>query len=160
MEMLIRKPDDSQASQFALMIHVGLSPKEAILYFLDPDLASDPSVVVAYTNLWVRSPKVQKELETHRGGKWETMTLDQRIKASLDKHYAEKAYFLFSHNFSELTGQELSKAQEARKVLEAKLAGTSGALDPLNQFFVDLKEGRVKLDARQKAADPLSLTPN
>lgn len=148
------KPTPENAKSFALMLHIGLPPTDAIAYFLPVEEMADPSIVAATRELWLRSPLVQKESEKLMGGKWEEMSLEARIKVSLDKHYAEKAYFLFNHNFSELTGGDLTKAQEARKVLEAKMAGTSGKLDPLAEFYNDLKTGRVKI-GRDKA-DPLA----
>jgi hypothetical protein len=142
---VIPVPTQDQAQQFAVMLHVGLPPTQAILYFLPDELGSDAEIVAKARQLWLQSPRVQAEYEKQIGGKWESMTLDQRIRVSLDKHYSEKAYFLFAHNFSELSGADLSKAQEARKVLEAKQAGTSGKLDPLAQFWDDLKTNKVKL---------------
>lgn len=142
------KPTPDQAKQFALMLHVGLPPTEAVLYFLPPDDAADPAIVAATVRAWTTARDTLREQQRLQGGRWEDMSLDQRIQTSLDKHYAEKAYFLYSRHFAELSGQELTKAQEARKVLEAKLAGTSGKLDPLAQFWDDLKTGRVKLGSK------------
>ena len=152
--MLIPTPTPDHAKQFALMLHIGLPPSQAILYFLDEEMANDPEIALGAMKKWLASQSIQKELEKLMGGKWESLPLDQRIGKALDKHYAEKAYYLYSHNYTELTGIELSKAQEARKVLEAKLAGTSGKLDPLAQFWDDLKANKVKLGGEGKEKEP------
>lgn len=152
---VIPAPSRDEAQQFAVMLHVGLPPTQAILYFLDPELAADPEIVAKTRAAWLGHPLVQSEYEKQIGGKWETMSLDQRIKVSLDKHYSEKAYFLFAHNFSELSGSDLTKAQEARKVLEAKQAGTAGKLDPLAQFWDDLKANKVKLGGSKPQVETL-----
>jgi hypothetical protein len=150
---MIPRPTKDQAEQFALMLSVGLPPNEAILYFIPEEDASDPSLVVAYRDRWLSSPQVRAELNRLQGGSWEAMPLQARIQTALDKHYAEKAYFLYSHNYSELSGAELSKAQEARKVLEAKMAGTSGKVDALSQFLDDLRTGKAKVGPQQAKVD-------
>lgn len=140
------KPSEEEAVAFANMLHVGLPPRDAILYFLEEDEAEDPTLVSEMIRVWSRSRRVGKEIERLQGGSWEALSLDQRIRVALDKHYAEKAYFLYSHTWGDVSGIDLTKLQESRKVLEAKMAGTSGKLDPLAQFYDDLKNGKVKLN--------------
>lgn len=139
-------PSREEAVQFAVMLYVGMPSREAILYFMSDNEAADPSFVELKKDSWEASPFVVKEVSKLQGGEWEKLSLDERIQVALNKQYAEKAYFLYTHNFSEVNGAELSKMQEARKVLEAKLAGTSGKLDPLGAFYDDIKSGKVKLD--------------
>lgn len=146
----MKKPTKEEAEQFALMLHVGLPPIDAILYFLDEEEASDPSLVEQAAFKWSRNPAVARESERLMGGAWEEMSLDQRIKKAVEKHYAEKAYFLFSRNYSLLEGAELTKAQAALRVLEQRMAGTSGQATPMEEFYRDLQAG--KLDSRLKQA--------
>jgi hypothetical protein len=73
------------------------------------------------------------------------MTLEEKIKTATDNHYAQLAYFLFSHNYSDLGTTDKAKADTARQALEAKLAGTAGKGDALSQFFSDINSGKIKL---------------
>jgi hypothetical protein len=74
------------------------------------------------------------------------MDLMEKIRYSIDRHYAQMAYYLYTHNYSELTAAEKSKADTARQVLEAKLAGRAGKETPLEAFTRDLLEGKLKLE--------------
>ena len=79
------------------------------------------------------------------GKSWQEMSLEERIHFSIDKHYSEMAYFLYSHNYSQLVGTDRQKADICRQALEAKIAGTAGKMGPLEQFWADIKTGKVTL---------------
>ena len=138
-------PSPEQATAFATMIHVGMPSEEAIHYFIPESDEWTETSIAALHNKWVRSSLVSKALRALRGTPYEDLSSEERIKFALDKHYGEMAYFLYSHNYSLLEGADKTKADTARTALEAKLAGLAGQLDPLTQFWNDVKTGKVIL---------------
>lgn len=138
------RPTKEEALQFALMLKAGMPASSAIWYFFD-DPDEDPTRVQFELERWVRSKTVRAAINIVQGKSWEKMTLAEQIQFAIDKHYAELAYFLYSHNYSELSGQDKSKADTCRAALEAKLAGMAGKMDALSRFFEDVRLGVVKL---------------
>lgn len=147
----MRSPTVEEADSFAVMLHVGVPPRDAIMYFATESEVADPTLLVELKDAFISSRLVALAVSKLQGGEWEKLPLEQRIQVALDKNYAEKAYFLYANNFNEVSGSEYTKLQEARKVLEAKMAGTSGKMDSLQQFFDDVKTGRVKLGVQPPA---------
>ena len=135
-------PDKDSAHQFALMLHSGMPARDAITYFTDE---TDSQALLALLKEWTHSPSVARATLALQGKSWQDMTLDEKIQITIDKHYAELAYFLYSHNYAELMGAERSKADTCRQALEAKLAGMSGKMGPIEAFWSDIKSGKVKL---------------
>lgn len=137
------KPTPDQAMQFAIMLGAGLPGSDAILYFTD---SSDPQQIAFMLNEWQKSPQVRKATLTLMGKSWQEMTLDEQCKTALNQHYAGLAYFLYSHNYSEVGPADKTKLDTARTALEARAAGTAGKGDALSLFFEDLRSGKVKLN--------------
>lgn len=154
MASLPSRPSASEALQFALMLKAGLPTSDAIVYFFPEDFPA--AELEAEHQRWRKSKVVAKACEKVQGRPWVEMTLDQQIQFSIDKHYAEMAYYLYSHNYSELQGADKTKADTCRVALEAKLAGMAGKLDALSSFFADLKSGKVALPqpAKQPVLQP------
>lgn len=140
-------PSEQQAYQFATMLSVGMPSQEAIRYFIPGDEEWTESSIGGLHDKWMRSRLVKQSLTALQGKSWEQLNLEERMRFSLDKHYGEMAYFLYSHHYSTLNGPDKAKADTARVSLEAKLAGTAGQLDPLEQFWGDLKSGKIKLSS-------------
>ncbi len=143
-------PSEEQAKQFAIMIHAGLPPSEAIQYFTDSE---DPRELGELCRKWQRSRLVGKALALLMTKPWTGMTLDERCRYALDQHYSQLAYLLYSQHYAEVAQGDKTKLDTARTALEARLAGTAGKGDALSQFFDDLRSGKVKL---QK---PVSVLP-
>lgn len=137
------KPTAEQAQQFAIMLNAGLPASDAILYFTD---ATEPQEIAFTLNEWQKSSQVKKAMLTLMGKPWQDMSLDEQCKHALNVHYAALAYFLYSHNYSEVGPGDKTKLDTARTALEARAAGTAGKGDALSMFFEDLKSGRVKLN--------------
>lgn len=137
-------PSKEQALQFATILSSGIPGREAILYFLPEDSGEtiDPNRML---EAWMRSKVVQKAIDTLQGRSWQDMTLDERLRLVRDKVYTEMAFYLYSNNYSELTGANKSKADTCRIAIEQKLAGTAGQLDPVERFMNDILAGRVRL---------------
>lgn len=130
------------AEQFALMLGSGMPPAEIIPYFL-PD--EQPDLQKATLAKWLKSKELQAAVRHNQGKGWPEMSVEEKLRFSIDKHYTEMAYFLYSHNYSELQGSEKTKADTCRQALEARLAGMAGKVDALSRFFDDLSSGRLSI---------------
>lgn len=144
-------PTKDQARQFALLLDSGMPSGEAIRYFLPPDEAVPAETIKALHDGWVKSSALRAAMLEVRGKEWQDLSLDERLQLAINKHYAELAYYLYSRNFTEAAGAELQKMNEARRVLEAKLAGLAGKSDPLTRFWEDVVSGKVKLPGAKVA---------
>ena len=136
-------PSPDQALQLALMVTSGMPMADAIRYFIPADML--PENLTGFVQLWEKSKVYAQALLTLMGAPWHKMAPEQRWKYALEKQYMEMAYFLSSHNHGELKGQAKQKAHTCRLALEAKLAGTAGKLNALEQFYDDVRTGKLKL---------------
>lgn len=136
-------PTQEEALSFAMMLQSGMPSQDAIRYFFDP--SDDPERVRFEHERWLRSDELQSALKQLMGRAWQEMSLDERVKFAIDKHYAEMAYFLYAHNYGELVGHDKQKADTCRQALEAKLAGSAGKMSALDMWFQDVKSGKVQL---------------
>lgn len=137
------KLDKETARQFAILRSSGIPELEVMNYFAEEgQTIADLRTQLGY---WLRSKTVQDAILMIQGKPWEDMSLEEKIKNSIDKHYTEVAYFLFSHNYAELEGAGRTKADICRQVLETKLAGMSGKTDALSKFWADMASGAIKV---------------
>lgn len=136
-------PTEDQALQFAIILAAGLPPIEAIRYFA---VSEDPGEIMQQLSKWLKSKAVRQAQNKLLGKAWQDMSLDERIRAALDRTYSGMAWLLYSQHYAEADNSMKSKLDAARQALEAKLAGTSGKLDALSQFFDDINRGKVKLN--------------
>lgn len=141
------RPTSEQALDFALMLNAGMPPEDAIVYFAEEGQAAEEMAEVL--PLWLKSKEVASAILTLQGKKWQDMTAEEKIQFAINKHYTEMAYFLYSHNYSTLTGAYKSKADTCRAALEAKLAGTAGKMTALDRFLTDAASGKVKIPSLQ-----------
>lgn len=139
----VTTPSKEDALQFALMIKSGMPTLHAIQYFFSGD--EDPERLKFEHDRWLRSQTLKDAIDHVQGKPWKDMSLNEQINFAIEKHYAELAYFLYSHNYAELVGAERQKADICRSSLETKLAGMSGKMTPITQWFDDVKTGKVKL---------------
>lgn len=135
-------PSAAHAEAFATMLQLGAPPTDAIRYFVEAEDWT-PQALQALAERWLRDKQVRQHRKRLMGKGFEEMSPEERIKYALDKHYSEMAYFLHSHNYSTLEGASKVKADTARQVLEAKLAGLAGQLDPLSRFWEDFRKQMV-----------------
>jgi hypothetical protein len=135
-------PNEEQALQFAIILSAGLPPSEAIRYFA---ISEDPAEIMQQLRKWMSSKAVRQAQNKLLGKQWQDLPLEERIKLSLDRHYSGMAWILFSQHYAEADSSMKGKLDAARQALEAKMAGTSGKMDALSQFFDDINRGRVKL---------------
>jgi hypothetical protein len=146
-------PSKDQAFQFAVMLQAGLPAQDAILYFTDE---IDDHVLEVLLREWLSSRAVNAASLSLNGKPWNEMSLDEKIRTSLDLTYSSMAYFLLTHNYGTLGRDDKAKADSARAALEAKLAGTAGKGDALSEFFADLRADKLKDRIKQ----PIERLPN
>jgi hypothetical protein len=135
-------PSKEEALHLAIMMNAGMPSLDALRYFF-PD-STEIEVKEAH-KAWMKSRELEKAILTVQGKPWQEMNLDERIRFAIDKHYSEMAYFLYSHNYAELVGGDKTKADTCRQALEAKLAGSAGKMNALDQWLDDVRSGRVTL---------------
>ncbi len=134
-------PSKDQALAFAIMLQAGLPAPQAITYFTD---STDPAELAQLLSSWTRSRNLREAQKVLLGKAWQEMNLDEQCKAALDYSYAGMAYFLFSHNYSEMGSSDQNKYNAARGALEARMAGTAGRGDALSRFLDDFVAGKYK----------------
>lgn len=126
-------PTEQQAYDLAKLLRAGVPQPDALAYVLGPGL--DPRSASAILFTWLRSPALRDALATLNGGAWPTLAPEARLDVALDKHYAEMAYFLYTHDFEQATGPELRKLDTARQALEAQRTGKLQANSPFMKFL-------------------------
>lgn len=137
------------------MILSGVPPEDALRYFLDEDVVVDSLTLTQWAKVWQKSRLVLAALVGLQGGDWATLSPQQRIQLALDKTYNEMAYLLYTRNYAAESNPNVKqKMDTCRTSLEAKLAGTAGKLNSLEEFFADLKSGKLKLNT------PVAAKPN
>jgi hypothetical protein len=141
---MLSSPNPDAAHQYAVILSSGMPSSEAIRYFLPEDVQTEAEIL-AFHDKWMTRNDVRQAIITLQGKPWQEMTLEEMISFTLDKTYKEAAYFLYSHNYAEVIGAEKTKMDDCRKILELKLAGMSGKMTALDQFYSDLKNGLVGL---------------
>lgn len=134
-------PSSDEALQFAVMLSAGVPAEHAICYFTE---TSDAAELALILNKWQRSPEVQRAQKIIDGKGWQDMTLEEKIDAALNQHYASLAYLLKTVNYATAGQSEKPKLDSARSALEAKKAGTAGREDPLSRFLADFTTGKMK----------------
>jgi hypothetical protein len=138
------------------MLASGMPGLEAIRYFCsDPD----PGLVRHVHDAWMRAETVALAILKLQGKPWQRMSKDERLQWAKDKAYAEMAYYIYSHNYSDLSGQELAKYDSCRKAIEVKLAGMEGQVEGLGKFWDDLLSGKVKSPAVAQHKTPVMTLP-
>ena len=138
------------AYEFVQLLHAGLSGLDA-LAFIAPEyreaLAGDAAKSQAWLLQWSRSRLVLEAATTLNHGQWHKLDAEARLAIALDKHYAELAYFLYTHDWATLQGLDLSRATDARTALAKKLEGREASDDsPMLAFMRALQEGNVRWD--------------
>ena len=123
-----------QAEQFAMILLSGAPISDAVSYLLPPT-ASDADRAAAVEG-WPIQSEVLDAIQRYTGGEaWHQMEDSARMNIALKKHYNEMAYFLWTSNYTEMSGNEKLKADTCRIAIETKLAGMAGQDSPLARFY-------------------------
>ena len=139
--MRIDPPSELHAKQFALLLHAGVPPTEAIQLFLD---FKDAAELNAALQVWSRANLVRGALRDLRGKAWEKMTTEEMIEEGLEQHYRQLAFTLDNLHYFEVSASDRQKLDAARTALEAKKAGTAGAGNGLDEFMNLLRQNKIK----------------
>ena len=142
--MKIPSPSDLQARQFALLLHAGVPPTEAIQLFMDLQDAAELSAALL---VWTKSKLTRGALRDLRGKAWEKMSTEEMIDEALQQHYRQLAFTLDNMHYFEVSASERQKLDAARTALEAKKAGTAGQGNGLDEFMDALRKNKIKLAA-------------
>lgn len=133
----MRKLSPAEAEQFALILLSGAPLSDALSYFLP--VGSPPEFMESAAADWPNQTEVVDALKKFSGGEdWHRLSDEQRLEIAIKKHYNEMAYFLWTTNYSESTGNEKLKADTCRTAIETKLAGLAGQDSPLSRFYHDM----------------------
>jgi|TARA_R110002012_G_C11630079_1_gene609741 hypothetical protein len=133
----MRALTEVEADQFSLMLLSGAPVSDAVRYFLDA--MTPEEFLVEAAEQWPQQAEVLDRLQHYTGGEaWHKMTDQQRLETAIKKHYNEMAYFLWSVNYVECSGNDKIKADTCRQSLEVKLAGLAGQDSPLSRFYNDM----------------------
>lgn len=124
------------------MLRAGLPASQAILYFIGSD---DPGEVLHVLRKWQRSPSVRRAMASLLPRPWEQMTGEEQMQDALKIHYSQLSLLLHSENYIEADPATKAKMDAARNSIETKLAGQAGKMSAMDEFFSDLKSGRVRL---------------
>jgi hypothetical protein len=127
-------PTPEQAALFALMIDSGLSPRAALAHFCEDTAV--PAAVEELALRWSRSSAVHTAARALRGQDWHRLSLVERMRAGLNKHYSQLAFMLVScDDYNALDGPHAAKHDRARAALELKIASSSGQDDAGTRFW-------------------------
>lgn len=148
-------PSPEAAAEVALMMASGMPSLEAVAYFVsDPD----PGLIKHVHDAWMSHQHIADAILKLQGKAWHRMSKDERLQWAKDKAYAEMGYFIYSHNYSDLTGADLIKYDSCRKAIETKLAGMEGKVEGLQVFWNDLLSGKKGVGPRGTAEAPHFVT--
>lgn len=141
---------DVAAYEFVQLLHAGLGGRDAMA-FLAPEWAAamvkEPGKLDAVVTAWARSRLVLAAATKLNHGAWHHLDPEARLAVALDKHYAELAYFLYTHDWATLDGTDLRRATDAREAIAKKLEGRTDADDsPMMAFMRALQDGSVRFD--------------
>ncbi len=127
---------------------------EAMRYF-----AENEGDVAYMHDRWMKSKVVQEQSQILTGKAWQEVTTDERITRAIDKHYNEMAWYLYSRNYVDLGGTDRAKADICRQALEVKLAGNAGKGTPIEQFWNDVRSGKLILNTPAREPSKKSESP-
>lgn len=128
-------PTETQAMEFAKLLRSGVPQPDALCYVLG---TVDAPVVEAALPRWMRSRHTIDALATLNGGRWPALEPDRRLDIALDKHYAEQAHFLYTHDYESAAGRDLAKINIARESLERLRTGRMEQQSPFMKFLAQL----------------------
>lgn len=137
------------AYEFVKLLHAGLSGLDALAY-IAPDylgtIAEDADAQRALLTAWARSRLVLEATTKLNSAPWQSLDPEARLQIALDKHYAELAYFLYTHDWSEAEGTDLKKATDAREALAKRLEGSDSTTDsPMAAFMRAVQSGEIRM---------------
>lgn len=147
------------ARDFAKLLAAGVSASEAIR-FVHPSLyaTATPAQRRRWASVWTNDALLLDAINLLRGGAWQDLDKDARLSVALDKHLAELAYFLYTHDYAKLEGDALRKADAAAERLMEYLAESDGAPSTAWQAFVQALMDKVDRASDESTVNTGGLT--
>ena len=133
--MLSQDPTEEQAFEFAKLLRAGVPQPDALCYVLG---AVEPGLIELALPRWLRSRLVVDALATLNGGRWPALESDARLDIALDKHYAELAHYLYTHDYDGADAKQMRKLDTARESLERLRVGRMQENSPFVKFLRQL----------------------
>jgi len=143
------EPTDEEAERFAEVVYGG-TPADVAILSIYPDLDEDDRMVMG--TAWLGHPEVQSQLSVLYGGDFENMPVDEQARVSLGKSNRERAWFLFSHHYSEVFAAAEKKYEKAYSILAKYYPPTKeGANTPVELFFRQFIKEQTERDVLMDA---------
>lgn len=158
-----RRPELTKdtAEQFVRVLAAGVPAADALVYFAPEHFAAiTPEQIATWQRDWLTAHIVIRAFNSLNGGAWETLDKDRRLELAVDKTLAELAYFLYTHNYQECYGIELTKHDAARKDLMTYIKARSSGDDdaPWIKAMREIVEGKIH-ENKQGSRDILTVIP-
>lgn len=138
--------NETTALQFVKLLNAGL-PAPMALQYISPEFwaALTETEKKLAIKRWMGSVLIRDAVTALNKGEWQELDKDARIDIALDKHAAELAYLLYTHNINEVEdGLTLRKMTEARTALLDMLKMQQGDTDgPFAHMVADLLAGKI-----------------
>jgi hypothetical protein len=158
---IIPKLTYEAALEFVKLINTGIGPEMAVGYLVpaaadvqDAEERDDLCRKVAAQ--WYKNPLTLRAINEFNGGSWQDLEPDRRLRVSLDKAYAEYAFFLYSHDYNKLEGIELKKFNDARAAIDERLSGKDSADSPFEKAIREIA-AKTGMSPQQMAASTLPI---
>lgn len=149
--------DDSTADLLARFLHAGVHCAEALKY-LRPGI-TDETIREELAAKWIGTTVLLDAVERLNGGAWPDLPADRRLEIALDRHYAELAYFLLTHNYTEADGLDYKKVVDARTAIALRIAGQEGKGDAFDEFMRAIQDGKVQMMIPPQLREERERTP-
>lgn len=150
-DVVIPTFDAGLARQMALLVQAGLPPDAAVGYLV-PGLRGD--LWEEWADRWMNTPEMLAATRALNGGDWAELPSERRAEIALDKHRAECAFYLWTHDLESADKFDFEKLTAAREVLEAFTKGAMDPSDPLAAFARAAKDIMQAAADRERPADP------
>lgn len=148
------------AEQFVKVLAAGVPAADALVYFAPEHFAAiTPEQIATWQRQWLTAPIVVRAFNAFNGGAWEELDKVRRLELAVDRTLAELAYFLYTHNYQDCYGIELTKHDAARKDLMAFIKAQSSGDDdaPWVKAMREIIEG--KIHENKTSRDILTVIP-
>lgn len=150
--LMCSEPSEEQALEFAKLLRAGVPQPDALCYVLG---SVEPGVIEMALPRWMRARRVVDALATLNGGRWPSLEPDARLDIALDKHYAEMAHYLYTHDYETADGPTLKKLDTARASLETLRTGRLEQNSPFVKFLRSILGAKANVPTLPAAGETM-----
>lgn len=149
------------ASQFARLLASG-APADVALSYLAPGYYQRCSAHARAD--WLRevagSTLVVDAQTALNGADWPSLSAERRLQIALDKHLAERAFFLYTHSYEDAEANELRKLEASAAILLDYLSDDDADDDTPYKRFVRDFMARYEAEGGVEVGVPLASVPS